>query len=277
MRPSPGVSISSASVATGSSPPNSGRPRTRLFHAPKWPRSPMRAVRRHEIGGGRGEHGAAFAVEVAGHRVERDARARRRARRTPACTTPTRPYATAGGRGSEGAGQVAQMSRPRCRCAAATRSGGKRAAACRSSARPSKAPAHRAVELLREERPGGARAGRGRRCRAGRAGARPRPPPSPCAAGRRRPACLRAARSASKPARDASGAVIRLPLEASGLAPSTRKKWVRSTSGTGISSWWPNISSAASMCGQLIDGGGGEARPRCRARGRRADAAARAE
>ena len=42
---------------------------------------------------------------------------------------------------------------------------------------------------------------------------------------------------------------MRLPLEAMGFAPSTRKKAVRSTSGTGSSSWWPNISSAASICG----------------------------
>ena len=44
-------------------------------------------------------------------------------------------------------------------------------------------------------------------------------------------------------------AVIRLPFDARGLAPSMRKKLVRSTSGTGRRSWWPNISSAASMCG----------------------------
>jgi hypothetical protein len=45
------------------------------------------------------------------------------------------------------------------------------------------------------------------------------------------------------------GAVIRLPFEARGLAPSISMKPVRSTSGTGNSSWLPNISSAASMCG----------------------------
>ena len=32
--PSPGSRMSSASVATGSSPPTSGRPRTRLFQRP---------------------------------------------------------------------------------------------------------------------------------------------------------------------------------------------------------------------------------------------------
>src|SRR6267378_1700501 len=41
MRPFPGVSISSASAAAGSSPPNSGRPRTRLRQRSKWPRSPV--------------------------------------------------------------------------------------------------------------------------------------------------------------------------------------------------------------------------------------------
>jgi hypothetical protein len=45
------------------------------------------------------------------------------------------------------------------------------------------------------------------------------------------------------------GAVIRLPFDASGLAPKARKSCVRSTSGTGSRSWCPNISSAASICG----------------------------
>ncbi|MNV72304.1 hypothetical protein D3C71_1653810 [compost metagenome] len=35
--PSPGVSISSAKAATGSSPPYSGKPETRLCQALKWP------------------------------------------------------------------------------------------------------------------------------------------------------------------------------------------------------------------------------------------------
>src|SRR5437660_940580 len=43
--PWPGVSISSAIAAAGSSPPNSGNPRTRLFQTPKWPRSPVREAR----------------------------------------------------------------------------------------------------------------------------------------------------------------------------------------------------------------------------------------
>ena len=45
------------------------------------------------------------------------------------------------------------------------------------------------------------------------------------------------------------GAVIKLPFDATGFAPSTRKKSVRSTSGTGSRSWCPNISSDASMWG----------------------------
>ncbi len=68
--PSPGVSISSASVATGSSPPNSGRPRTRLFQTPKWPRSPQARGEPDQIDRGRGEHRAAGAIEVAGHHVD---------------------------------------------------------------------------------------------------------------------------------------------------------------------------------------------------------------
>ena len=39
--PSPGVSISSRSTLTGSSPANSGRPRTRLRHTSQWPRPTM--------------------------------------------------------------------------------------------------------------------------------------------------------------------------------------------------------------------------------------------
>ena len=38
-----------------------------------------------------------------------------------------------------------------------------------------------------------------------------------------------------------SGTVIRLPLEAIGFAPNTRKCAVRSRSGTGSISWWPYI------------------------------------
>ena len=39
------------------------------------------------------------------------------------------------------------------------------------------------------------------------------------------------------------------PLEAIGLAPRTRKNDVRSMSGTGRSSWWPNICQATNWCG----------------------------
>ena len=56
-------------------------------------------------------------------------------------------------------------------------------------------------------------------------------------------------RRSSSSRREIPPAVIKLPLEASGFAPSMRKKPVRSTSGTGSISWCPNISSAASICG----------------------------
>ena len=49
--------------------------------------------------------------------------------------------------------------------------------------------------------------------------------------------------------RGKSGTVIRLPLDAIGLAPKTRKYGVRSMSGIGISSWWPYSSDATSWCG----------------------------
>ena len=68
--PGPGVSISSASAATGSSPPNSGRPRTRLFQRPGCRALALRAPRTHEVDGRRREHRAALGVEVAGHDVE---------------------------------------------------------------------------------------------------------------------------------------------------------------------------------------------------------------
>ena len=44
------------------------------------------------------------------------------------------------------------------------------------------------------------------------------------------------------------GAVMMLPLETSGFAPMHRKNCERATSGTEMSAWWPNISSATSMC-----------------------------
>ena len=45
------------------------------------------------------------------------------------------------------------------------------------------------------------------------------------------------------------GAVMRLPFETSGFAPRISRKSVRSMSGIGRRSWWPNMSSAASICG----------------------------
>ena len=65
--PVPDVSISSASVATGSSPIASGRPRTRLCQRPV--RNAARRASRLLVGGV-GEHGAARPVEVAGEHVE---------------------------------------------------------------------------------------------------------------------------------------------------------------------------------------------------------------
>ena len=49
--------------------------------------------------------------------------------------------------------------------------------------------------------------------------------------------------------RGKSGAVISEPLEAIGLAPNTRKYDVRSRSGIGSSSWWPNSCHATSWWG----------------------------
>ena len=46
-----------------------------------------------------------------------------------------------------------------------------------------------------------------------------------------------------------SGTVIREPLDAIGLAPMTRNHDVRSMSGIGRKSWWPNIRCATSWWG----------------------------
>ena len=53
----------------------------------------------------------------------------------------------------------------------------------------------------------------------------------------------------SRTRRGKSGTVINDPLDAIGLAPTTRKKSVRSRSGTAIISWWPYIRCATSWWG----------------------------
>ena len=70
--PSPGVSISSASAATGSSPIVSGSPRTRLCQRPSCDAAAAagRAGRVALPGGGAREHRAAGPVEVAGEHVQ---------------------------------------------------------------------------------------------------------------------------------------------------------------------------------------------------------------
>ena len=86
--PSPGVSISSARHATGSSPKTSGSPRTRLCQRPSCTPRPvpgLAAACSAAPAAAFGEHRAARAVEVAGEHVERRRRASSRACRTPAC------------------------------------------------------------------------------------------------------------------------------------------------------------------------------------------------
>ena len=70
--PSPGVSISSASTDTGSSPKYSGRPRTRLCQRPKRTPRPLPPAPAEFFwpAAARGEERAALAVEVAGQHVE---------------------------------------------------------------------------------------------------------------------------------------------------------------------------------------------------------------
>ncbi len=102
----------------------------------------------HEVGGGRGEHEAAFAVEVAGHRVERDAEPGAK----PAELLRADADAAVrhrGGRGSKGAGQVAQRLR---RDAGALRHAlGRKARRRLPQLREAQGAGHRAVELLRED------------------------------------------------------------------------------------------------------------------------------
>ena len=59
----------------------------------------------------------------------------------------------------------------------------------------------------------------------------------------------RRARRIARIRRAIPGAVIRLPFEATGLAPRMRKKSVRSTSGIGSTKRWPNMRRAATWCG----------------------------
>ena len=70
--PSPGVSISSASAAAGSSPKISPSPRTRVCQRPNVRASPAagRARGVRVAGGAEREHRAALAVEVAGEHVD---------------------------------------------------------------------------------------------------------------------------------------------------------------------------------------------------------------
>ena len=97
--PSPGVSISSARVATGSSPLTSGRPRTRLCHRPVRIRPPARG--RRARGRGEREHRAAGPVEVAGQHVERRRPASWSSVPYSWVQVPMRPYTAARRRGGE--------------------------------------------------------------------------------------------------------------------------------------------------------------------------------
>ena len=45
------------------------------------------------------------------------------------------------------------------------------------------------------------------------------------------------------------GAPMIEPADATGLPPMQTNSCVRSTSGTGIRNWWPNIAQDATMCG----------------------------
>ena len=243
--PSPGVSISSRSAETGSSPAISGRPRTRERQASWWPR-PISPVPTASIAG-RGEHRPARAVEVAAEDVEAvDRPLADRAERSGGDADPAVDHAAR--RPPRARGRAAGPRRPRSPLIASARSGVK--SATRSTTVPSPSTYDATVGRAARSRTARAasRAAPTRRCRGARSGARRRPSRSRCGAGRARPSGRRAragrARRCGK-----SGTVISEPLDAIGLAPITRKYDVRSMSGIGRKSWWPNIRCATSWWG----------------------------
>ena len=171
--PSPGVSISSASVTTGSSPKTSGRPRTRLCQRPKRTPAPVPGVP-----DACSRCPPAGVVNIAPpsrsrlpveHVDDVDEPARERAEllraRADAAVAP-RPRGASRARARSAGSSPASI--PQC---AATRSGvksrGERARP-RRARRSAPRPAPRSDEALGEERVHDRRTGSARRCRADR-------------------------------------------------------------------------------------------------------------
>ena len=216
----------------GSAPRNSGRPRTRERQRPQlFPtrRRPRGATSAEAVG----EHGAALAVEVARHDVERLDQPGGDGAELVLADADAGVGARAG-RASEIEGQRTDGRARRCRPRVATRSGRKARGAPREAPGPPR-PARTA--------PG--RRGLRRRCVCSIARSSAASPPGRMKWWLRRP--RRASRSAAgrsarpRPPRSrtprtrarTSPSPIWLPLDAAGFAPSTSRCWVRSMSGTG--------------------------------------------
>ena len=230
--PSPGVSISSRSTATGSSPPNSGAPRTRLRHTSWWP-GPTRPRSTTSIAGS----GSSTPPSRSKFPVSRFSSwiAHWATEPNPCVDTPIRPYAAAE--------SAAAKSRVSCRIVSAptplacsARSGVKGATRSRTSSTWSTyaggevSPSSNSTCSIASST-AASEPGRTKWCSVATFAVSVRRGSSTTI---RPPRALRSRSRCGK-----SGAVISEPLEAMGLAPRTRKKSVRSRSGIGSSSWWP--------------------------------------
>ncbi len=232
MRPGPGVAMSSASVATGSSPPNPGSERTRerLRENPPGPRTP------------RPTRSTAGVVNIVP-----PGRSRLPVRRLRAWTahwqstpndwvdTPIRPWTAAEG--------AAARSRARRRTSSAltplTRSassGVNGSTAARTASRPSTQAGGVARSATRSSRT------IARRTAASEPGRTKR-----CSSAIFAVSVRRGSRTTSRPPREASsrrrcgksGTVHSEPFDAIGLWPTRTRRSVRSMSGTGRRNWWP--------------------------------------
>ena len=257
--PSPGVSISSARQATGSSPKTSPSAahaavpaaEGRAPAAPGLARRVRRADRRAR------EHRAAGAVEVAGEDVEDvDEPARRR------------PEALRGGadapvdRGARRGRQLAGHAPDLGRCDPARRRDGlgrearRRARGPRRGRRRWSASARGSASSSSKSTWTSANSssasvpGRMKRCSSASRAVRVRRGSTTTTF----PPRARIARSRPR----MSGAVSRLPLEASGLAPRMSRWSVRSTSGTATVIPVPNMSADGHLLGVLVDRAGAE-------------------
>ena len=240
MRPSPGVSISSASAATGSSPRTSGSPRTRVAKRPKrgsrGPSGPELRCAAAASGNSAPPGRSRLPVSTLSTSTSHDASV------PNSCVqVPMRPYTAADGAAASSAAR-ARMASAGTPQAGATLSGVKGRSACVSSGTPTTWSARCAARVTPRSSsscatPASSSAsvpGRTARCtsaslavRDARGSTTTSRPPRRFSA-RRRPG--------------RSGAVHSEPLDDIGSAPRTTSRSVRSTSGIGTLSLSPNSS-----------------------------------